>query len=369
MTSQTTSNKASKPRQFPQGEIPGPPTDSTLFRTNRYLPYMKKYSVSRAVHIRYCTVNDVNHAITAFVDAGRDPVVDSALGVSCHLAVIEDGKEETLMGKIRGRHVDTGPSDAEADLRQLFVEEILQTPPRYRGDKLTHSGEGDAMHDQQKIFQLLFDDSGDPKATLEAKLGELLAEHDEFLYIDTFNIQPEYRGKGLAEHAMEAFLAAVCKITDDMPVLLSPAPLFEETERMRREKRKVGGYCAIVAKLTGFYSKCGFKVAFQGNKRKAGSITVMIRADMEVDATDASDTILQTESQSRIQEPAQTLRQPLTAQSVSQQARRPKVSRREADNLQDFLEDPDHVVGEFSRQPVSYGKGGYPLRQNRERKS
>lgn len=99
--------------------------------------------------------------------------MDTALGISCHLAVIEDGKEERLMGKVRGRHVDTGPADPEAELRELFIEEILQTQPEYRGDKLSHSGEGDEMHDQQKVFQLLFDGSGDPKAALETKLREL----------------------------------------------------------------------------------------------------------------------------------------------------------------------------------------------------
>ncbi|KAF2167453.1 hypothetical protein M409DRAFT_54051 [Zasmidium cellare ATCC 36951] len=139
------------------------------------------------------------------------------------------------------------------------------------------------MGDTQKVFQHLFDADGQPKEHFGQTIKDVLKDQGMPHYIDSFCIKSEHRGKGLSEHAMLAYLGAITKALGPAPVVLSPAPLRAETIRMREAKKVPGPNAAIVQKLVSFYDKTDYKMAHQGSKRKAGTITVMVRDSSAVE--------------------------------------------------------------------------------------
>ncbi|KAK4500785.1 hypothetical protein PRZ48_008976 [Zasmidium cellare] len=168
----------------------------------------------------------LNDQFTCCVDYDADIYIQGTDRVRLKLG---DVVGVTLDKTVRSGRRPRGPPD--------WARTVLSIPGDYDGEIGLHSRHKDKLADTHRLFQLLFDRvSQRPKRDFGVDIGHLL-DSDTLHFIDYFCLEPDFRGKGFAKDAMLTYLDAVDQMPGECryqgPVLLSPGPLTDETERMK----------------------------------------------------------------------------------------------------------------------------------------
>lgn len=161
------------------------------------------------------------------------------------------------VGHLYAYHVDKTKQGDTGDV--LWTSEILMV----KKDKT----------ELQTIFQELFTANGNVKKHVRGYAKQL--QHHTILFVDGFVIEPKYRGKRLAQLALNAFhrlLSAISKgYAYHGTIVLSPAA----NEDQRSDDSKSDA--EVERGLIRSYEKSGYEVWLQGDEEKEGSITAMGR--------------------------------------------------------------------------------------------
>lgn len=151
------------------------------------------------------------------------------------------------------------------------------------------SRKGDQLSEVQNILRALFTDRGRLRKHLDKYKAALAG--DKLLVIDTFRLERPYRGTGLAQDAIAAFLDGLKKVrrhgagdedwTFDGPVVLSPAA--DGTEKRKLQAIQANGEIVddvvVERKLIKSWEKSGFEIWVLGDERVEGSVSVMGRVE------------------------------------------------------------------------------------------
>lgn len=192
-----------------------------------------------ATHTRTCKVNDEDYTITAEIRVFKSDDFTCCTDYETDLFIQHGEDERRKLGRLEAVTLDKtartgrrprGPPD--------WARTVLGIPGDYGGDARVHAPRGDKLTDTHKLFQLLFDrTSQKPKPAFCADHQNLLGS-DRLHFITCFCLEPGFRGKGLAKDAMLTYVDAVDQMDNKYryqgAVLLSPGPITNETEKIKR---------------------------------------------------------------------------------------------------------------------------------------
>lgn len=183
---------------------------------------------------------------------------------------MEEDREGDYVGYKFGFTIDKTSTIGQSD-RPAWLVEILKRPKDYDTKTLfTHNhSDDDPFDDMQKVMQILHKQDGSVRPEFEQH-AEMLAG-DAVHYINSFRIEEDYWGTGLARVCMKTYLDLISSMDRDYrfegPVLGSPAAMQSVYDQIA-EAYKNGSaepptHLYIEQRLIEGYQKDGFEVLFR----------------------------------------------------------------------------------------------------------
>lgn len=196
---------------------------------------------------------------------------------------VEEDREGDYVGYMFGFTIDKKSTIGQSD-RPAWLVEILKRPKGYDTKTLfTHNhSDDDPFDDMQKVMQILHKQDGSVRPEFEP-YAEMLAG-DALHYINSFRIQEDYWGTGLARVCMKTYLDLISSMDRDYrfegPVLGSPAAMQSVYEQIAQAYKNGSAepptHLYIEQRLIEGYQKDGFEVLFRALASDQGAgITIV----------------------------------------------------------------------------------------------
>lgn len=184
-------------------------------------------------------------------------------------------KTETL-GRLDGSIIDKTFKRTPI-ARPAWQTDLLFVPPACTEDLRIHPLDDDAVSDVSRALLLLYTRRGEVRATVKQHSEAL--SHDKIHYISHFQLGTEFRSKGYAQIAMTLYLHTLGKLNNGFAfqgtIILSPAGIVEETEKMEARTGRIRHYNENVQALTRSYEKSGYTTWFRGNQKVLACMSIM----------------------------------------------------------------------------------------------
>ncbi|KAK4500787.1 hypothetical protein PRZ48_008978 [Zasmidium cellare] len=222
-----------------------------------------------------CNVNGIGYEMTAYIQITQPPGTQCCVELFGGVTITNTNKYDCLLAEIEATEVDRRLEGTSKSTVPPWVRELLAKPENYQGDPEQHGGDEDEINDTQKVFQLLYGPRGRPRAHLRAAHKRQLRV-PVLHYISSFIVEPEWRGKGLAKHALLAYINLLHHtIKYNHPIVLSPAPITSETEKMQKANQPIKTYAETVKSIEKAYTAADFTTIFTPHELHNGIVVMM----------------------------------------------------------------------------------------------
>ncbi|KAF2167455.1 hypothetical protein M409DRAFT_54053 [Zasmidium cellare ATCC 36951] len=244
-------------------------------------PPRRRNRVASASRPYKCNVDGIGYEMMAFIQVTQPKSSESCRNFWGGVSITNTERTDYVLAEIEAIEVDRRHLRCAKSTVPPWAKELLRKPEKYEGHLKEHSGDGDELSDLQKVLQILYGPRGRPKPHLREKDRRQLRTN-MLHYISSFCVEPEWRGKRLAEHALLAYMNVLGQFFNyGGPVILSPAPLRDETDWMRQNKKPVDSYEKNIQKIEKTYLRADFDSIFEPTAGN-GNITVMMRSNTAI---------------------------------------------------------------------------------------
>lgn len=197
-----------------------------------------------------------------------------------NMRVVGQSIKSAEIGYLYGQTIDRTATDYHQPEQPLFISEMLSKRPAAGelGRPMIHSTCKE-IDETETIMQHIFQRNGTPREPYSRKF---LDQRAKLHFIAEFQLDPAYRGCGLARIAMHTYLCGIQRLEGCHgfrgTVLLSPAalPQRKEVYAAASPSRPIKSLVDVEHALISSYERAGFKVWSKGDDRLEGAANTIM---------------------------------------------------------------------------------------------